>query len=770
MSYGGLILHKTPSMPNTQNQLKIRESLDSDTILKTFAPLCMLPLDALKQYFGYEAFRPGQAEIITASLNQQDVLAILPTGGGKSICFQLPALLKPGVTLVVSPLIALMLDQVVALQKNGIAATFLNSSLSPTEARARINSILAGEIKLLYVAPERLVNESFATLLANIHQTVGITSFVIDEAHCVSEWGHDFRPDYRQLSRLRDLFPTIPMMALTATATHRVRTDIAEQLALKEPFTHVASFNRPNLNYKVIEKSRGKVSLSDLLRTIKDTEGSGIIYCMSRKSVEKLANDLNQNGISALPYHAGLEPNTRTEHQNRFIRDDVQVMVATVAFGMGINKPDVRFVIHYDLPQTIEGYYQESGRAGRDGEPAKCILFFSPGDIKQAEWFIQNKVHPETGEALEDEQRIARQQLRQIAAYADSSVCRRTTLLGYFGEAFPGNCGECDNCRFPKPKQDWTVEAQKFLSCVARTGQRFGSRYIVDVLRGSTREKVTNNGHEKLSTFGIGLDKSIKEWQHLARSLIQQNLVNESDDGYGILSLNTLSWAVLKGQHPVWVAMPNHISQDKVKTDKEPNLGPIHTGLFQSLRTLRKKLADDQGVPPYQIFIETSLKEMARYRPCSLASFSKITGVGDKKLEVYGSIFVQHILTYCQSHGLREEMPRIIPRNTPTEKKPATGERTLKVCKLFQRGLYPQEIAQSLEMKVQRVYEHLAEGIESGQIASIEKIVSPERQAIMLKSFDKHGADRLKPIYEDLNEKFSYEELRVVRALWKVKQ
>ncbi|AFY60862.1 DNA helicase RecQ [Synechococcus sp. PCC 6312] len=728
----------------------------------------MLPLEALKHYFGYEAFRPGQAEIINASLNQQDVLAILPTGGGKSICFQLPALLKPGVTLVVSPLIALMLDQVLALQKNGIPATFLNSTLAAAEARARIHSILNGEVKLLYVAPERLVSDSFTALLANIHQTVGIASFVVDEAHCVSEWGHDFRPDYRQLSRLRELFPSIPMMALTATATHCVRADITEQLSLKQPFIHVASFNRPNLYYEVIEKSRGKVSLSELTRYIKKTEGSGIIYCMSRKNVEKLASELNENGISALPYHAGLNNDTRTDHQTRFIRDDVQIMVATVAFGMGINKPDVRFVIHYDLPQTIEGYYQESGRGGRDGEPARCTLFFSPGDIKQADWFIQNKVHPETNEPLEDEQRIARQQLRQIAAYADSTLCRRTTLLGYFGEAFPGNCGQCDNCRFPKPKQDWTIEAQKFLSCVARTGERFGSRYIIDVLRGSTRDKVTKNGHETLSTFGIGLDKSIKEWQHLARSLVQQNLVNESDDGHGILTLNTLSWAVLRGQHQVWVALPNQLSKEKVTIEKEPDLGPIHTGLFQSLRTLRKELADDQGLAPYMIFTDSSLKEMARYRPCSLPSFSKITGVGDKKLEVYGSIFVKHIFTYCQQHRLHEAMPRFIPSETPTEKKPTARERTLNVCKLFQRGLYPQDIAKSLEMKVQRVYEHLADGIEAGQIPSIERLVSPERQTMMLKAFDKHGADRLKPIYEELNEQFSYEELRVMRALWKV--
>ncbi|AFY61844.1 DNA helicase RecQ [Synechococcus sp. PCC 6312] len=728
----------------------------------------MLPLEALKHYFGYEAFRPGQADIITASLNQQDVLAILPTGGGKSICFQLPALLKTGITLVVSPLIALMLDQVVALQKNGIAATFLNSTLSAAEARGRIAAIMAGEVKLLYVAPERLVSDSFTALLETIHQTVGISSIVVDEAHCVSEWGHDFRPDYRQLSRLRERFPTIPVIALTATATHRVRTDITEQLSLKKPFVHVASFNRPNLYYEVIEKSRGKVSLSELTGYIKETEGSGIIYCMSRKQVEKLASELNENGISALPYHAGLSNETRTDHQTRFIRDDVQIMVATVAFGMGINKPDVRFVIHYDLPQTIEGYYQESGRAGRDGEPARCTLFFSPGDIKQADWFIQNKVHPETNEPLEDEQRIARQQLRQIAAYADSTLCRRTTLLGYFGEVFGGNCGQCDNCRFPKPKQDWTIEAQKFLSCVARTNERFGIRHIVDILRGSTQDKVIKYGHDKLSTFGIGLDKSIKEWQHLARSLVQQNLVNESDDGYGILTLNTLSWAVLRGQHQVWVSMPNQLSKEKVTVEKEPNLGPIHTGLFQSLRTLRKELADDQGIAPYLIFTETSLKEMARYRPCSLASFSRITGVGDKKLEVYGSTFVNRIFSYCKTHGLSEAMPHFIPREAVPEKK-AAGERTRNVCKLFQNGLYPQDIAKSLEMKVQRVYEHLADGIEAGQIASIEKLVSSERQTTMLKAFDKHGADRLKPIYEELNEQFSYEELRVVRALWKVK-
>ena len=446
---------------------------------------------ALKHYFGYDEFRSGQREIITTALANKDLLVIMPTGGGKSLCFQLPALLKQGVTIVVSPLIALMQDQVQQLADNGIPATFLNSSITTEERRDRAAAIYNGEIKLLYVAPERLNQEFITNFLVNLHQEVGIASFAIDEAHCVSEWGHDFRPDYRKLSQLREYFPKVPFLGLTATATDRVRQDIIKQLDLREPDIHVASFNRPNLYYEVRRKTT--TPYRELLAQVKKTDGAGIIYCLSRKKVDELTHKLLQDGIKALPYHAGLDSVTRTNNQTSFIRDDVQWMIATVAFGMGINKPDVRSVIHYDLPRNIEGYYQESGRAGRDGETAHCTLYFGMGDIKTIEYLIAQKVDRETGEALAEEQRIATQQLRRVINYAEASECRRIIQLGYFGEGFPGNCDNCDNCKYPRPISDWTIESQKLLSCVARFGKQgrnFGLSYTIDVLRGSKADRV----------------------------------------------------------------------------------------------------------------------------------------------------------------------------------------------------------------------------------------------------------------------------------------
>ena len=436
-----------------------------------------LPLDSpsledlLKHYFGYDSFRLGQKEIVQQVLSNRDQLVIMPTGGGKSICFQFPALIKPGVMIVVSPLIALMQDQVQLLQDNGIAATFLNSSLSPEERKSRGREVMAGNIKLLYVAPERLLSPDFIDrVLPHLDRQVGISAFAIDEAHCVSEWGHDFRPEYRQLSVLRSHYPKIPIIALTATATHRVREDVVRQLNLRDPRINVSSFNRPNLYYEVRPKS--KTAYVEVVRLIKETPGAGIIYCLSRKRVEEIADRLRQDRIAALPYHAGLDAETRQENQTRFIRDDVRVMVATIAFGMGINKPDVRFVIHYDIPKNIEGYYQESGRAGRDGEPATCTLFYSYADVRTIEYIIDQKVDPNTGEPLVEEQRIATQQLRRVIDYAEALECRRRIQLSYFGEDFPGNCEGCDNCKFPKPVEDWSIEAQKLLSCVARFAQR----------------------------------------------------------------------------------------------------------------------------------------------------------------------------------------------------------------------------------------------------------------------------------------------------------
>ncbi|HIK15702.1 MAG TPA: DNA helicase RecQ [Leptolyngbyaceae cyanobacterium M33_DOE_097] len=606
---------------------------------------------ALKYHFGYDRFRPGQRKIVEAALQNQDLLVVMPTGGGKSLCFQLPALLKPGLMIVVSPLIALMQDQVQLLQDNGIRATFLNSSLSAQEVRSRSRQVLEGQIKLLYVAPERLLSpDFFYGFLPQVQSQVGISAIAIDEAHCVSEWGHDFRPEYRQLAQLRQQFPDVPCMALTATATDRVRQDIIEQLDLRDPFIHIASFNRPNLYYEVRPKT--KSAYRELLQQIRQLGGSGIVYCLSRKRVEELAAKLQQDGIAALPYHAGLDSEIRTTNQQQFIRDDVQVMVATIAFGMGINKPDVRFVIHYDLPRNIEGYYQESGRAGRDSEAAHCTLYFSPADIKTIEFLISQKVDPSTGAALEAEQRIATQQLRRVINYAEATECRRRIQLGYFGEDFAGNCDRCDNCCHPKPIEDWTIEAQKFLSCVARFAQRgesYGMTYTIEVLRGARTERILKNGHDRLSTYGIGKDHTVDEWRTLGRSLIHQRLVDETNDGYSVLELNDLSWEVLRNQRQVEVA----VLIRKATAEKTGAIADATTeALYERLQQLRKRLADEQSVPPYVVFPNISLREMAQKQPQTTAEFAGITGVGSRKLSQYGDIFTAEIRNFREEEGL----------------------------------------------------------------------------------------------------------------------
>ncbi len=602
------------------------------------------PEQALKHFFGYDQFRPGQRSIIEAVLNHQDVLVIMPTGGGKSLCYQLPALLKPGLSIVISPLIALMQDQVQSLEDNGIGATFLNSTLTGAEVRRRSDRILNGEIKLLYVAPERLLTEPFLYFLNEVAAEIGIATFAIDEAHCVSEWGHDFRPEYRQLKQLRQQFSTVPVLALTATATDRVRQDIQQQLALRQPLIHIASFNRSNFYYEVRPKQ--KQAQRELIRLVKQTPGSGIIYCLSRKKVEEITQKLQEDGIEALPYHAGLSDQVRKVNQTRFIRDDVRVMVATIAFGMGINKPDVRFVIHYDLPRNLESYYQESGRAGRDGEPASCILFFSYGDIRTIEYLIEQKLDPTTGEALVAEQQIARQQLRQVIDYAEGLDCRRTIQLRYFGEPFEGNCGNCDNCLQPRSRQDWTIEAQKFLSCVARCKERYGMGYIIDVLRGSKDKRILANQHDQLSTYGIGKDHSIDEWRSLGRSLLHQGLVDETADGYSVLKLNALSWEVLRKQRTVMLAQSHRpVATQETQSEARANAEL----LFDRLRKLRKEIADEQSVPPYVVFADSSLRLMAQLQPQSIEAFGEISGVGSHKLARYGPRFVETIQAFCRT-------------------------------------------------------------------------------------------------------------------------
>lgn len=719
---------------------------------------------ALKHYFGYDSFRPGQRQIIEKALQNRDQLVVMPTGGGKSLCYQLPALLKPGLTIVVSPLIALMQDQVQALQDNGIAATFLNSSLNGTELRERERAILEGETKLVYIAPERLLNEG---MLLDWMAQVYVASIAIDEAHCVSEWGHDFRPEYRQLRQLRQWFANVPIMALTATATERVRHDIITQLELTDPFVHSTSFNRPNLYYEV--RSKHKQSYRELLDLIRQQEGtSGIVYCLSRKRVDELTNRLQLDGVSALPYHAGMDNKLRTEHQSRFIRDDVQVMVATIAFGMGINKPDVRFVVHYDLPRNIEGYYQESGRAGRDGEPAHCVLFFGAGDIKTVEFLISQKVDPATGEPLEAEQRIASQQLRRVIDYAQATECRRIIQLGYFGESFPGSCNNCDNCRHPKPIEDWTIEAQKFLSCIARVRERFGMNYIIDVLRGSKSQRILQNGHDRLSTYGIGKDRSADEWKMLGRSLIHQGLVDETTDGYSVLQLNELSWEVLRKQRTVAIAvLPKPIVTTPTPASTQDT--ELVEDLFQRLQKLRKRLADEQSVPPYVVFQNASLREMAETQPLTNTQFASISGVGSRKLEQYGHVFLAEIRAFRQEKGIAAN-PQPQPAAIATSSAAIAlypADTHLATFKLYQQGLKPFEIAEQRNLRLSTITSHLAELIEMGYDIPLETLVLPARQERIVAAIQAVGADSRRRLRDYLGEVFGYDEINLVVAWWR---
>jgi ATP-dependent DNA helicase RecQ len=720
---------------------------------------------ALKHYFGYDEFRLSQREIIITALANRDLLVVMPTGGGKSLCFQLPALLKQGVTIVISPLIALMQDQVQQLTNNGIPATFLNSSISTEERRDRAAAIYNGEIKLLYLAPERLNQEFISNFLIDLHQEVGISGFAIDEAHCVSEWGHDFRPDYRKLSQLRHYFPKVPWLGLTATATDRVRLDIIKQLDLREPDIHVASFNRPNLYYEVRRKTT--TPYKELLAQVKQSRGAGIIYCLSRKKVDELTSKLQHDGIKVLPYHAGLDSETRTNNQNSFIRDDVQIMIATVAFGMGINKPDVRFVIHYDLPRNIEGYYQESGRAGRDGEPAHCTLYFGMGDIKTIEYLIAQKIDRETGMALEEEQRIATQQLRRVINYAEATECRRIIQLGYFGESFPGNCDNCDNCKYPRPISDWTIESQKLLSCVARfskQGRNFGLSYTIDVLRGSKSDRVLKNGHDTLSTYGIGKDRTQNEWRILGRSLLHQGLVDETSDGYSVLTLNPLSWEILKSQRKVEMAIAPSLPTAET-LDISTNTAEIQS-LFNRLHKLRKQYADANKVPPYVIFADSSLRLMAQQQPQTLAQFAQISGVGARKLAQYGEMFTGEIRAFRAESGLsvQTESDPTPPLNPPPPSKSEVSYTHLQTLDLYQQGLSLAAIATKRSVRENTISEHLIKLIDCGYEVNIDRIVPPAKATAIELAINTVGAERLTPIKEHLGDDYNYEEIKLVRA------
>ncbi len=602
-----------------------------------------LDLDPLlKRTFGYGSFRPLQREICETTLAGQDVFALLPTGGGKSLCFQLPALARPGLTVVVSPLIALMKDQVDALQASGVAATFLNSSLDGDEARSRLRGLHRGEYKLLYVAPERLMLEGWA---ANLKKW-NVDCLAIDEAHCVSEWGHDFRPEYRQIAKLRDLLPGVPVMALTATATTRVRADIITHLKLRDPAVFVASFNRPNLTYRVIPKDQPLKQIIEFIR--KREHECGIVYCASRAATERVAEGLAGRGFAARPYHAGLDAAERARNQEQFLRDDTRIICATIAFGMGINKPNVRWIIHHDLPKNIEGYYQETGRAGRDGLPGDCLLLFSAGDIAKQTHFLDEITDAQ-------EQQIARAQLRQIVHYAESSGCRRSELLGYFGEKFPGdNCAACDNCLEPRETYDGTLAAQKFLSCIYRILQnsRFGAglNHIIEVLTGADTEKIRRWGHDRLTTYGIGADLTRPQWAAVGRELMRLGYVTVAEGEYATLELTEEGMAVLRARTPITLTKPMDLPKARRTARREGDI-ECDEILFDRLRTLRKQLADERRVPAYIIFGDTTLRAMARQYPESVDDMDGIPGMGEKKRAEFGELFANEVAAYLRTNS-----------------------------------------------------------------------------------------------------------------------
>jgi ATP-dependent DNA helicase RecQ len=715
-------------------------------------PASLLPL--LKQYFGFASFRPLQEEIIRDALEGRDVFALLPTGGGKSLCFQLPALVRPGLTVVVSPLIALMKDQVDALQASGVAATFLNSSLGTHESRSRLRGLHNGEFRLLYVAPERLMLSGFLADLQRWKPNL----IAVDEAHCISEWGHDFRPEYRQLVQLRDVFPKVPMMALTATATERVRGDIVEQLHLREPACYVASFNRPNLTYRVLPKAGPYEQTLEFLQA--RPKESGIVYCQSRKTADSVAGRLNADGLKAAPYHAGMEKEDRSKNQELFLRDEVRVICATVAFGMGINKPNVRFVIHYDLPKNIEGYYQETGRAGRDGLPSECLLLFSAGDVAKQGQFIDEK--PEA------ERRIAREQLQQMVHYAEAAECRRASLLQYFGETFPHeNCGACDNCLSPREIFDGTLAAQKFLSSVYRIRERsgfsVGLNHVVEVLTGADTEKIRKWGHEQLSTYGIGKEHSRPEWGAIGRELVRLGFVKQDAAKFNVLELTAEGRAVLKERKPVRLTKPM-----KAPERREHAVGEItcDEALFERLRVLRKRLADERGVPSYIVFSDVALRQMARNYPAKENEFRRISGVGDAKLRDFGAMFLAEIAAFLRENPRQifaEELS-VAAASPPSRGSKLTGT-VLVTLQMFRNGTSIEEIATHRLLVTGTIYGHLALAAEAGEAIDLRAFVSEEQQQQVQAALAKHPGAALSPVHQALGGRFDYGVIRLVKAV-----
>ena len=708
-------------------------------------------LEQLKAYFGFDRFLPLQEEIITKVLAKRDTLVLMPTGGGKSLCYQLPALRLKGLTLVVSPLIALMKDQVDGLGANGVPAGLLNSTLAAQEASQVQDQARQGKIKILYVAPERLALPGFQRFL----QSLDVSLIAIDEAHCISEWGHDFRPDYRNLKSLRRDFPGVPVIALTATATEPVREDIINQLGLDKPEIFISSFNRPNLTYTIQPKTEPLGSLLHLLE--KHQGGSAIIYRFSRKATEETALELSERGFSALPYHAGLERDLRRETQEKFIRDQVQIVVATIAFGMGIDKPDVRLVVHYDLPKTVEGYYQETGRAGRDGLPSDCVLFYSYGDRSKQEYFISQIED-------DDEREKAHNKLDQVLALCDLQTCRRAYLMEYLGESWPQtNCGGCDICLLPREEFDATEIAQKILSTAIRTGERFGVNYLVDVLRGSANKAVRTRGHHELPVFGISRDVDSDDLKEMVRSLVTNGLLAQNGGDYPTLGVSQRGHKFLKNREKLTLTRPKQaapVRQVAFPGDRET---AYDTKLFDELAALRLEIATDREVPAYQIFGNKSLQQMAFHMPQNELEFSKISGVGDAKLRDFSERFLEVINEYVEATGQPAAVNRV-PVSAPKNRVRGISMSIRETKDLVAQGLSFEEVAEQRGISETTIRSHLERFIQEGGQVDLGHLMPPEdRRTKIAAAFKEMGEARLTPVREFLGDDYTWGELAVVR-------
>ncbi|WP_295387049.1 DNA helicase RecQ [uncultured Thiodictyon sp.] len=733
------------------------------------------PLEVLNRVFGYPRFRGAQQEVIERVWGGGDALVLMPTGGGKSLCYQIPALLRPGTGIVVSPLIALMQDQVDALRQLGVRAAFLNSSLAGNEQARVEQGLLVGELDLLYVAPERLLTERFLDLLGRV--TVAL--FAIDEAHCVSQWGHDFRPEYIQLNLLHERWPQVPRIAVTATADAPTRREIVTRLALEQAAQFVSSFDRANIRYRVTEKVQARQQLTAFLRS-EHPDDSGIVYCLSRRKVEETAEFLRGQGYKALAYHAGLPPEQRRAHQAEFLRGEGVIVVATIAFGMGIDKPDVRFVAHLDLPKSLEAYYQETGRAGRDGLPADAWMAYGIGDAVALRRFI------EQSDAEEQFKRVEMHKLNALLGFCETTHCRRQVMLNYFGETLPSPCGNCDTCLSPVASWDGTEAARKAMSCIFRTGQRFGVNYLIEVLTGKEDERIRRFGHDQISTFGIGRDLDAAQWRSVYRQLVAAGLVAVDVEGHGALQLTEQSRPVLRGERTLHLRRDPERRPAKVKGEGraarvETPLDPEAAALWERLRTYRRELAQAQGVPPYVVFNDATLRELVTYRPRDPDELSRISGVGVVKLERYGAGFLDLLAAHATVYGRPATVPTLpesalrAPAPAPagelaggrvwTEGLKDTARATLD---LLRTGLSPAQIAERRALKLGTIYTHLSNCIEEGELAlgEIVTLSDDELRAIEV-AFTQLTADAplaIKPVFDAFQGQYDYDLLRCVRA------